>query len=995
MNTQEFLERILPRQGVYFAVYKQGPSSRWEHRPFSNVQELATAVQQLNKNCYAVYHACSSFKQAKIISADGKKTQYRTVDNCAFARSFWLDLDVGDSKAKDGKGYTSQKEACQALAGFCKKYKLPAPMLVSSGYGVHVYFVMDKDIPSEEWCATAAKLKALLYKEKVWADPSRTADSASILRPVGTDNKKHKTPAAVRVLFSQQRPIAYDAFKAIIDEATKDLAVQRQGKRKNLPEFTEEPADPSVKKLWDSSFVKDLTIKADADMCCEGCEQMRHMRDTKGDVNYKTLCNVVNVLRFCKDGYRLAHEWTANRLQNHDQGPEAINRLWDTLGADYATGCDKFEQDNPEPCLRCPNRGKIYNPTNLGNPTDAQLVEAEIHESKPEAVSESFTEGFGTATASEEEVEGIPGYYWGGDDVGMVRIVEGKKNSPATSRVFCKRNFKVVDRTIDEFGREAFVFTAKDLNTGQWKSFTLAGAQCAPGKLIENLFAYGVAPASGLDAEADMKAYVKDQIANIQRRVSATTVVSHFGWQNDGSFVIGPRMYCKGQKTPSIVLLDDATSRIKRLFPAPRGAVKSYAKAINEVYNQAGMEPFQYAICSVWGSVLVHLCNSEYKGIPIALTGTESGMGKTTAARAAFYAFGDSDAMMTSGFEGATQNALTKRLALLQNLPIFLDEMTDGSDTEYSRLLYQLANGSERDRLNRDASNKDKECWRSQSFITGNTSITELLSAKNANRSAQQMRIFEISIDEFTKTIPKLDTAFVPARLTRMGENMGIAGETFIQYLVGHVAEVKERLSAVIDPTKNPDCRGDLFTESQARYLRYHIACTLVAAEVMHQLGVISFNLKKLREFAISYGQIIVANTLSKRMNPIDIVLAILDENAAWGVVTSYYGTNEVDMNAKMPFDKFIKYRSVQTLNNKPANQYDNKLIIRIEVIRKWLTDHRQGTLESLKGGLGKTFVGREKLSLGKGILNAGGNRAWCWILDLTAVLPDLYGDNK
>ena len=106
-----------------------------------------------------------------------------------------------------------------SLFNYCKKYKLPTPMLVSSGYGVHVYFTLDQDIDGAEWMSTAAILKALLNNEKVLADPSRTADVASILRPVGTTNKKRGMAMPVYVITPGTANVSYTRFKSVLTAA--------------------------------------------------------------------------------------------------------------------------------------------------------------------------------------------------------------------------------------------------------------------------------------------------------------------------------------------------------------------------------------------------------------------------------------------------------------------------------------------------------------------------------------------------------------------------------------------------------------------------------------------------------------------------------------------------------------------------------------------------------------------------------------------------------
>lgn len=993
MNTQDFLERILPHQGVYFIAYQPTKGGAMRHFACTSKEELARKILEFDKTSYAVYHACASYKKARVVDADGNKKSYRVTENRDRIRSFWMDLDVGEEKAKDGKGYATQREACVALAGFCRKFHLPNPLVVSSGYGVHAYFIMSTDLERDEWKDTASRLKALLYKEKVWADPTRTADDASILRPVGTMNKKHETPVPVRVLLEQKAPIRYDAFKTIIVKATKDLPLAGQGKSKAVAEFTAEPDDPSVKKVWQSEFVMDLTPKADADMICEGCEQMRIMRETKGDVDYKTLSNIVGVLRHCKNGYQIAHEWTADRLKNHDQGPEAVDRLWNTLSSDFATACTTFEHDNPEPCLRCPNHGKVFNPCNLGSPTDAQMVQMEVAESHEPAP----VEAFGAATASDEEVESVPGYFWGGDEAGLLRVVETKKGGQS-SRSFCKTQFKIVDRTENATGEMQYVFKKCDPFSKQWREFTIESAGCSGQDLIRNLAKYGVVSTGNNDSDGDMKAYVKDSIAAINLRVKTTRTVPVFGWQEDGTFVIGSRLYKKGQDTWTRVLVDRARREDAAFFPDPTGTVEGYADAFNAVYANKGMEPFQYAICSVWGSPLVQLCNTEYKGIPCALTGIESGLGKTTAARAAFCIFGDSTAATTSGFIGTTSLALAQRLAGFKNLPLVLDEMTDGSKAKYSELLYQLANGANRDRLNSDGSTRKRLHWRSQSIITGNTNIANALVLDDSNATAQQMRIFEISTDDFSDVKRFSDPNFVPSKMKEMEKNCGAVGDVFIKYLVNNSEQIQQRLEEILDPIRNGDCKGVLFTESQARFYRYHISCTLVAAEIMADLGVSQIDLAELRKFAIARGNHLVGLSLAQRKDALTVMRDILGSLADYTLITDHFGRKppaEVTLPKRGP----VKVRIVNSVaaNANPAEAgyewLDNTIIVCTEDITKYLSEHREGSLVALKQALSalKALKAHKKLDIALGVNSAAGYRSRCFILDMKVISPDRF----
>ena len=117
--------------------------------------------------------------------------------NVAASRSLHLDLDCGTDKAEEGKGYTTASEARAALTKFVEATGLPQPMVVCSGYGLHVYWPLGEAISKENWLRYANKLKALTKERGLLADPSVTADIVRILRVPGSKNYKHGKVANV------------------------------------------------------------------------------------------------------------------------------------------------------------------------------------------------------------------------------------------------------------------------------------------------------------------------------------------------------------------------------------------------------------------------------------------------------------------------------------------------------------------------------------------------------------------------------------------------------------------------------------------------------------------------------------------------------------------------------------------------------------------------------------------------------------------------------
>ena len=97
----------------------------------------------------------------------------RVIEKVVGAHTFWLDIDVGDKKAQEGKGYATQQEALKALRDFCAVTGLPRPsLIISSGYGVHVYWLISEFVPRERWLEAARMLKALTIAHKLLVDQS-------------------------------------------------------------------------------------------------------------------------------------------------------------------------------------------------------------------------------------------------------------------------------------------------------------------------------------------------------------------------------------------------------------------------------------------------------------------------------------------------------------------------------------------------------------------------------------------------------------------------------------------------------------------------------------------------------------------------------------------------------------------------------------------------------------------------------------------------------
>jgi hypothetical protein len=220
LSTEDFLSFVLPNMGYYIIATRNPGGPGFIHYPLKTIPEMVAKAFELNAAQQNVYFACASYINESYIGSDGKR-HWRTGQNAGWVKSFWCEIDCGAEKAEAGKGYANLKLTGQALKAFCLANGLPLPTLVKSGGGLHCYWVFTETITKEEWLPVAFKFKALAKEGRapLVADPSRTADIASILRPIGTNNWKPERAGAPVTLAHMSDSMNFSDFQSAIEAA--------------------------------------------------------------------------------------------------------------------------------------------------------------------------------------------------------------------------------------------------------------------------------------------------------------------------------------------------------------------------------------------------------------------------------------------------------------------------------------------------------------------------------------------------------------------------------------------------------------------------------------------------------------------------------------------------------------------------------------------------------------------------------------------------------
>jgi len=354
-DTLTFLRRIWPANGLYVVARLVGKS--FEHQVCDTIEGAAAYVQQFDAQGVPTYHGCAVLRERWVdeLQASGKiKRKVRTQKNIRAAKALWTELDVD---AADCRKFESREAALDALVTFCQSTGVPVPTIISSGGGLHLYWELSAEVSPGMWQQAANRLKALFAATGFKASRERTADIASVLRPVGSWNRKDSiNPRAVECIH-EAAPTVYAVLRESIEAALKKHGVKPpEGVRK---------VESSTEALNQQFAVQREFPPCSGVKVAERCKQLGAMRDTKGNISEPHWYAGIQLLCHSIEGDELIHAWSNG---HGEYSVEETNRKIaqvreQSLGP---TLCTTFEDRNPGGCDGCPSKGQISTPARLG-----------------------------------------------------------------------------------------------------------------------------------------------------------------------------------------------------------------------------------------------------------------------------------------------------------------------------------------------------------------------------------------------------------------------------------------------------------------------------------------------------------------------------------------------------------------------------------------------------------------------------------------------------
>lgn len=832
MDILTFLKLVVPAVGhryvaklVTFDVDGKPRKGFW-HYTCSSHTAMANRAMSMDKDGDVVYFALAGYadpvqrvrKGVPQVSPQGKPIMAkRTAELAKAAQAFWADLDCDPENPNK---YPDKSAAIASIGQFVKASGAPMPLIVDSGGGLHCYWPLTKPIAAAQWELLAPRWRAALRTYGVKSDPARDMDIASVLRPVQTHNRKYGTEVTVRVL--NKNPV--------------------------------QPTSPADFARWLANYKPVVTVKTGgisgpsrlddldgaakqpsyAEEIINHCAQLREFRDSGGDSSEPVWRGMLGLLKHTEGGEEIAHQWSSGFPHyDEDETQEKMDR-WET----GPTTCAYFMSHEPERCEGCVFAQRQSSPIHLGYraPTEdtpvppAAPAPVPAAPAPPQPAVFNVPRPFGVSPTG-----GLTAPFK--NDAGITQVEE-----------FCSSLWFPVARVRTAEGTYQYKFEVRKPD-GSVREFELPTSTIYSSKLVETLASYEVFMSHKQGADAFAKLYARAVCNMIASKATEVETYEAFGWHsNQTEFVIGDRCYDSHGQVKTIILGGNAKARAEG-FLYITGKAEDWSSAINQLYDRPGAEPYQYAVCSAFGSILGQLHPEEaYRGIPVALTDERSGRGKTTVCLAGLRAFGDPRYMTINTEKGATDMARTTIMATHGSIPLLIDELTNISAEELSPLLYAASNGQDRARLDRNAQLKTQAGWNLSLYVTANTNLSTLLALNAGNVEAESVRLFEISTAQYP--IPMVGLSEVNEARNKLATTAGAAGDKFLRALmknVGAMPGIMEKLHRELRLAV-PELETASF-----RFYRAHAECTLAAAYLLKRLGLVAFDMNLLKAWTISH----------------------------------------------------------------------------------------------------------------------------------------------
>lgn len=899
MEPLEFLTAVLPVSGVYCAVELNNSVS--PAKPKHVFKDSITGMLDATYTWkHDIYFALASFKEKNS----------RKKPNVLALRSLFLDLDCGQDKAKDGKGYLTKADAVVALQEFLKVTgmdSLGSPWLNDSGGGVHAYWPFIVDAPVELWQPVADVFKKLCIDHGLIIDEAVPADSVRILRIPGTTNYGLKGGQQYRAAHSVDIVETGDVFdfnkiKEILQQhATIALPqADTSGLKGVKPTAPKESTGTKIALVNNSETrFEDIIRKPMA----EGCGQLQYYLIHATEQNMEPLWRAaLSWAEKCADGPKSCEILTDMHPYTRELMHKKLNEI-KVHGGPYS--CAAVNKIHAGICQQCPHWGKITNPLALGHSftttTDAKKVEVDASVLSINSEEDSQT---GKAVITRPEAPwGFAYGVKGGIFYREYREDEDTGRKTHKDTLVLPYDLFAVD-ILNQSGVH-YIHMVAMRPEGAIEITIPQRLITRPDELLGWLANNNiVAIHQGVDKY--LVSFVRSSCQSISSSRHALKIPDHYGWQADDSFVYNSRIYTpKGtikMPMPDLENINQSTTS--------KGTLEKWGKFMEFLQKRQMYELMCFGLAG-FGAPLYRFTKMT-ESIVFHIGSTFSGTGKSLSLNMVSSIWGNPTTYRVH--PDTSDTTMFNHAGQLHSLPFGVDEATTKirNDPEwYPNFAFKYSSGSWKHKLD-PASNKERRnttFWNSIAIISSNTHPTEYMSGARKHSSLGELqRTLSINVWKELEHFSDEDTK----AMQYINENYGVAGEMFVKFMVSNFALCECTVNEVKDNIKQ-------YFRDNERMWHSSVAACIAGGILANKAGIVQLPMDKI---TATFIKIVEANR----------ALALTSVRSVNDVVTEYLRDNAKGLLFVQPDDTKAKVVSMSGYGRKLADSIRGEITGRVEV---------------------------------------------------------------
>ena len=747
---------------------------------------IATRRTRRNTNVYLNMSTLRDIREGEFTNDGFARISRKKGNNAVTIKSLYVDVDVGKSGC-----YQTSADAEAGFRKFLIDSGMPDPtMQVYTGSGgFHLYWCFDKAMTIAEWQPLAEALKACAKHHGFLIDAMVTADAVRILRVPTTFNHKWNPPTECVMNIGPGYTFPRYAKQTITKALEKFISIRAQ------PASGPAPKMSATAQNFTGGVEEGLPpvpIDAVAAVCPMTADMLARAGAGASDPLWKLTLLLATFTTDPKDAaHRMSSGWSdGTKAYDPAETDKALQQKLDARAANPKLGwprCAQFHAMHAS-CNTCPflKAGKtpfhFVQRTPTSQPTTPKVAHDPL---MPEGYWRNANDHVFTQSDKDGPVD-VLGY----------PIIDGGINAD-TGTLAVKYGISGKVRWGD-------VAVAKQTPTAMCEAWTVGTSN--------DIVIRGSAQ--------HLKAFTMAWLQHLQKQ-NITQQAVGFGWHGD-TFVFGDQRY-----TPTGPETAYRGNTIDKKFDRV-GKLEPWTDALRLVQ---GNIPLETVVASAFAAPLVKL-SCDYS-VVLSIYSHQSGYHKTTAMRLAQAVWGNPDTAMSSLDD--TVNSVTKKMGDLRHLPIYWDELKTKEQTErIVQVVFTATQGKGKQRLKSDASYAPVGEFRTLFAVASNHGIAGPVIRSTEGTEAGGVRVFELEAETPQSTMGTDESNHM---MIKLGDNYGVAGAIYADYIVRHKEECASIVSQIWKQLQTA------YNFSQKERVWHGAMSTVIAgAYIANLAGLVDFN---------------------------------------------------------------------------------------------------------------------------------------------------------